>query len=96
MLSMFSIDAEGFVTGSSFPSSGICFLYTDYGIPVYYQIVAIGLIALVGMKEMILVSARKDHLSIDSIDMGIYPLLICFIANFFVVGFSIILAQLTP
>jgi hypothetical protein len=93
---MFSLDTEGFLIGNSFPGSGICFLYTDFGVPVYYQIIVIGLIALIGLKEMVLVSSRKDHLSVDSMDMGIYPLLICFMANFFVVGFGILLAQLTP
>jgi hypothetical protein len=95
MLPMFSIGTEGFAAGSSFPGSGICFLYTDFGVPVYYQIAVMGLIALIGMKEMILVSSRNDYLSIDSMDMGIYPLLICFIASFFVVGFGIIISQLT-
>jgi hypothetical protein len=93
---MFSLDTEGFLIGNSFPGSGICFLYTDFGVPVYYQIIVIGLIALIGLKEMVLVSSRKDHLSVDSMDMGIYPLLVCFMANFFVVGFGILLAQLTP
>lgn len=93
---MFSLDTEGFLIGNSFPGSGICFLYTDFGVPVYYQIIVVGLIALIGLKEMVLVSSRKDHLSVDSMDMGIYPLLICFMANFFVVGFGILLAQLTP
>ncbi len=95
MLPMFFIGTEGFAAGSSFPGSGICFLYTDFGVPVYYQIAVMGLIALIGMKEMILVSSRNDYLSIDSMDMGIYPLLICFIASFFVVGFGIIISQLT-
>jgi hypothetical protein len=95
MLPMFSIGTEVFAAGSSFPGSGICFLYTDFGVPVYYQIAVMGLIALIGMKEMILVSSRNDYLSIDSMDMGIYPLLICFIASFFVVGFGIIISQLT-
>jgi hypothetical protein len=95
MLSIFSTVTEGFAVGSSFPGSGICFLYTDFGVPVYYQIAVMGLIALIGMKEMIMVSSRNDHLSIDSMDMGIYPLLICFIASFFVVGFGIIFSQLT-
>lgn len=95
MLSMLSIGTGEFVTGSSFPGSGICFLYTDFGVPVYYKIAVLGLIALIGIKEMILVSSRNDHLSIDSLDMGIYPLLICFIASFFVVGFGIIFSQLT-
>lgn len=95
MLSILSIGTEGFTAGSSFPGSGICFLYTDFGVPVYYQIAVMGLIALIGMKEMILVSSRNDYLSIDSMDMGIYPLLICFIASFFVVGFGIIISQLT-
>jgi hypothetical protein len=95
MLPMFSIGTEVFAAGRSFPGSGICFLYTDFGVPVYYQIAVMGLIALIGMKEMILVSSRNDYLSIDSMDMGIYPLLICFIASFFVVGFGIIISQLT-
>ena len=95
MLSMFSIGTDGFITGSSFPGSGICFLYTDFGIPVYYQIIVLGLIALIGIKEMIVASIRKDQLSMDSMDMGIYPLLICFIASFFVMGFGIIFSQLT-
>ena len=94
MLSMFSIGTDGLITGSYFPASGICFLYTDFGIPVYYQTVVLGLIALIGIKEMIIVSTRKDQLSVDSMDMGIYPLLICFIASFFVMGFGIIFSQL--
>ena len=60
MLSMFAIGTEGFAAGSSFPGLGICFLYTDFGIPVYYQITVLGLIALSGMKEMLLVSTKED------------------------------------
>ncbi|MFZ2498805.1 hypothetical protein [Methanosarcina sp.] len=96
MLSMLSIGTEGFAAGNSFPGSGICFLYTDFGIPLYYQITVLGLIALIGIKEMVMVSTRKDQLSIDSMDMGIYPLLICFIANFFFMGVGIIFSQLMP
>ena len=59
MLSMFGMGTEGFAAGSSFPDLGICFLYTDFGIPEYYQITVVGLIALLGMKEMLLVSARR-------------------------------------
>lgn len=95
MLSTFAIGTEGFLAGSSFPGSGICFLYTNFGVPVYYQIAILGLIALFGMKEMLLVSDRRDHLSTDSMDMGIYPLMICFIAAFFSIGFNIIVTQLT-
>ena len=96
MLSTFTPGTEGLLTGSSFPGSGICFLYTDFGVPTYYQIAILGLIALFGMKEMILVSNRKDRFSIDSIDMGIYPLMICFLATFFSIGFGIIFSQLPP
>lgn len=96
MLSMLAIGTEGFTAGSSFPGSGICFLYTDSGVPIYYQIAVLGLIALFGMKEMLLVSTKKDRFSIDSMDMGIYPLMICFIATSFTVGFGIILSQLSP
>jgi hypothetical protein len=91
---MLSIGTEGFSAGSSFPGMGICFLYTDFGISVYYQIAVIGLIALFGMKEMLLVSTKKDSISMDSMDMGIYPLLICFIATFLTMGFGIISSQL--
>ena len=96
MLSMVAIGTEGFSAGSSFPGMGICFLYTDFGISAYFQIAVIGLIALFGMKEMLLVSTKKDSLSIDSMDMGIYPLLICFIATFLTMGFGIISSQLYP
>lgn len=96
MLSTFAIGTEGFITGSTFPGSGICFLYTDFGVPAYYQIAILGLIALFGMKEMLVVSDRKDRFSTDSMDMGIYPLMICFVATFFSIGFNIIFAQLTP
>jgi hypothetical protein len=90
MLSIFSIGTEGFSAGSSFPGIGICFLYTYFGVPVYYQITILGLIALFGMKEMLTVSTKKDNLSTDSMDMGIYPLLICFIATFLTMAFGII------
>jgi hypothetical protein len=96
MLSTFAIGTEGFIAGSSFPGSGICFLYTDFGVPTYYQIAILGLIALFGMKEMLLVSERRDRFSTDSIDMGIYPLMVCFMATFFSIGFSIIISQLSP
>jgi hypothetical protein len=96
MLLPFAIGTEGFTAGSSFPGSGICFLYTDFGVPTYYQIAVLGLIALFGMKEILIVSTKKDRLSIDSMDMGIYPLMICFVAAFFSIGFGIILAQLSP
>lgn len=95
MLSTFAIGTEGFIAGSSFPGSGICFLYTDFGVPTYYQIAILGLIALFGMKEMLLVSERRDRFSTDSIDMGIYPLMVCFMATFFSIGFSIIISQLS-
>ena len=42
------------------------------------------------MKEILTVSAKKDNLSTDSMDMGIYPLLICFIATFLTMAFGII------
>jgi hypothetical protein len=96
MLSTFTPGTEGLLTGSSFPGSGICFLYTGFGVPSYYQIAILGLIALFGMKEMLQVSHRSDRFSTDSMDMGIYPLMICFIAAFFSIGFNIILAQLSP
>lgn len=96
MLSTFAIGTEGLIAGNSFPGSGICFLYTDFGVPVYYQIAILGLIALFGMKEMLQVSDSGDRFSTDSMDMGIYPLMICFIAAFFSIGFSIILSQLSP
>ncbi len=95
MLLMFDIGTEGFTAGSSFPGSGICFLYTDFGVPTYYQIAVLGLIALFGMKEMLIISTKKDRFSIDSINMGIYPLMICFLATFFSVGFGIIISQLS-
>ena len=96
MLSTFAIGTGGFIAGSSFPGSGIGFLYTDFGVPTYYQIAVLGLIALFGMKEMLLASGKKDRFSTDSMDMGIYPLMICFIATFFSIGFGIILSQLSP
>jgi hypothetical protein len=93
MLSTFALGTEGLMAGSSFPGSGICFLYTDFGVPAYYQIAILGLIALLGMKEMLLVSHRSDRFSTDSMDMGIYPLMICFIATFLTIGFRIIISQ---
>ena len=84
MLSTFAIGTEGFITGSSF------------GVPTYYQIAILGLIALFGMREMLLVSERRDRFSTDSIDMGIYPLMVCFMATFFSIGFNIIISQLSP
>jgi hypothetical protein len=95
MLSTFALGTEGLIAGSSFPGSGICFLYTDFGVPTYYQIAVLGLIALFGMKEMLLVSDRRDRFSTDSMDIGIYPLMICFMAAFFSIGFKIIFTQLT-
>ncbi len=62
MLSMIGMGTEEFVAGSSFPDLGICFLYTDFGIPEYYKITVVGLIVLVGMKEMLLVSSRRRSL----------------------------------
>jgi membrane protein insertase Oxa1/YidC/SpoIIIJ len=96
MLSTFALGTEGFLAGSSFPGSGICFLYTDFGVPTYYQIAILGLIALFGMKEMLMVSERKDRFSTDSMDMGIYPLMVCFMATFFSIGINIIISQLSP
>lgn len=81
MLSILGIGKE-FAAGSSLPNLDIGFLSTDFGIPSYYQITIVGLIALVGMKEMLLASKEEDEFSIDSMDMGIYPLMICFIASF--------------
>jgi hypothetical protein len=96
MLSTFAMGTEVSSAGSSFPGMGICFLYTNFGISVYYQIAVIGLIALLGMKEMLLVSNKKDRISMDSMDMGIYPLLICFIATFLTMGFGIISSHSSP
>jgi hypothetical protein len=96
MLSILALGTKGIIEGSSFQGSGICFLYTDFGVPTYYQIAVLGLIALFGMKEMLSVSNKKDRLSLDSIDMGIYPLMICFIATFFSIGFGVIFSQLSP
>ena len=59
MLSMLGMGTEEFAAGSSLPDLGICFLSTDFGIPEYYQITVVGLIALLGMKEMLLVSSRR-------------------------------------
>ena len=96
VLSMMTLGMKELVLGSSFPSSGVCFIYTEFGIPVYYRIVVLGLIALVGIKEMLLVSRKEDHFSIDSVDIGIYPLLICFVANFLFAGLEIIFIGLAP
>lgn len=93
---MLILGTEGLTMGSNFPGSGICFVYTDFGIPEYYRITVLGLIFLLGIKEMLLVSRKEDHFSIDSIDMGIYPLLICFVANFLFAGLEIIFIGLTP
>ena len=90
MLSIFPTGTDGFPAVSSFQGIGICFLYTYFGVPVYYQITILGLIALFGMKEMLTVSTKTDSFSTDSMDMGIYPLLICFIATFLTKAFGII------
>ena len=96
VLSMPILGTEELTMGNSFPGSGVCFVYTDFGIPEYYRIIVLGLIALVGIKEMLLVSRKEDHISIDSIDIGIYPLLICFVANFLFAGLEIIFIGLAP
>ena len=93
---MLILGTEELVLENSFPGSGICFVYADFGIPEYYRITVLGLIVLLGMKEMLLVSRKEDHFSIDSIDMGIYPLLICFVANFLFAGLEIIFTGSTP
>lgn len=95
MLSMLILGMEEFALGNSFPGSGICFVYTDFGIPEYYRITVLGLIALLGLKEMLLVSRKEDHFSIDSIDMGMYPLLICFVATLLFAGLEIIFTGLS-
>lgn len=78
-----------------YPGTGICFIFTDYGVPIYYQIGILGLIALLGMKEILIVSNIKDRFTTDSFDMAIYPLMICFIAAFFDIGLNIILTQIS-
>ena len=92
MFSIFGMSTE-FATGASLPDLGICFLPTDFGIPEYYQITVVGLIALLGMKEMLLVSREEDRFSLDSVDMGIYPLIICFIASFLFASMEIIFTR---
>ena len=92
MFSILGLSTE-FAAGKSLSDLGICFLSTDFGIPVYYRITVVGLIALVGMKEMLLASREEDEFSVDSMDMGIYPLIICFIASFLFAGFNIILTK---
>jgi hypothetical protein len=81
---------------SFYPGTGICFIFTDYGVPTYYQIGILGLIALLGMKEMLVISNINDRFATDSFDMVIYPLMICFIAAFFDIGLNIIFAQMSP
>ena len=92
MFSILGLGAE-FVVGNSLSDLGICFLPTDFGIPVYYRITVVGLIALVGMKEMLLASRKEDEFSVDSMDMGIYPLIVCFITSFLFASFNIILTK---
>ncbi|HEY3360403.1 MAG TPA: hypothetical protein VGK06_00880 [Methanosarcina sp.] len=92
MFSILGMGAE-FTAGNPLPDLGICFLSTDFGIPVYYQITVLGLIALLGMKEMMFAFRKEDEFSVDSIDMGIYPLIICFIASFLFAGIKIIFAR---
>lgn len=94
MLSMTILDTEISTLGNSFPGSGICFVYTGFGVPEYYRITVLGLIALLGIKELLLVSRKEDQFSIDSIDIGIYSLLICFVANFLFAGLEIIFTGL--
>jgi hypothetical protein len=53
----------------------------------------VGLIALLGMKEMLLVYREEDEFSLDSMDMGIYSLIICFIASFLFAGMEIIFTK---
>ncbi|WP_239451343.1 hypothetical protein [Methanosarcina horonobensis] len=93
---MLILGTEKLTLGNSFPGSGVCFVYTDFGIPAYYRITVLGLIVLLGMKEMLLVSRKEDRFSIDSIEMGIYSLLICFVANFLFAGIEIIFIGLAP
>ncbi|AKB56371.1 MULTISPECIES: hypothetical protein [Methanosarcina] len=92
MFSILGLGAE-FAMVNSLSDLGICFLSTDFGIPIYYRITVMGLIALVGMKEMLLASRKEDEFSVDSMDMGIYPLIVCFIASFLFTSFSIILTK---
>jgi hypothetical protein len=92
MFSMVGMGTGEF-SGSVFPSLGIGFLSTDFGVPEYYTITVLGLIVLLGIKEMLLVPEEEDRFSVDSMDMGIYPLLICFFANFLFAGLEIIFAQ---
>lgn len=92
---MLNLGTEGLVLGNTFPGSGICFVYTDFGVPEFYRITVLGLIALLGLKEMILISLKEDYFSMDSIDMGIYPLLICFVTNFLFACLEIIFAGLS-
>ena len=94
MLSMLILGAENLTMANSLPGSGICFVYTDFGVPEYYRIAVLGLIALVGIKELLLVSRKEDQFSIDSLDIGIYPLLICFVASFLFAGMEIIFTEL--
>ncbi|RXA18048.1 hypothetical protein EQO05_11565 [Methanosarcina sp. MSH10X1] len=92
MLSIFGMGIES-TARNSLPDLGICFLSTDFGIPEYYQITVVGLIALLGMKEMLLASREEDRFSLDSMDMGIYPLIICFIASFLFASLEIIFTR---
>ncbi len=96
MLSMLMLGTEDLVLGNNFPGSGICFVYTDFGVPEFYRITVLGLIVLLGIKEMLLVSLKEDSFSIDSIDMGVYPLLICFVTNFLFACLEIIFTGLSP
>jgi len=84
----------GGMMGSYFPGTGICFIFTDNGVPQYYTIAIVAPIALLGIKEMLIVSNMKDRFSMDCFDMGIYPLMICFIAAFFTIGLNIIFSEL--
>ncbi len=71
---------EGFNRLTSIISSSIYSMLTEPGLPKYRHIVMIGLISLLSLKEVLPASKFQGKVLESSLNIGIVPLSISFIA----------------
>lgn len=83
------------MTSNMTSNMGVCFLSTGFGVPDYTSATAVGLIILLSIKGIMAASKKWTQLSNDSLDLGIYPLFVCFLAIFLFKVSSIVIHVLS-
>ena len=78
-LMLTSIISSSAISSSAISSSAISMLTTP-GLPAYGAIVVVGLILLLSFKEVLSASSLWGKPLRNSLDIGIYPLLLSFVA----------------